>query len=59
MIISGVKGESRWADAVRTAYIFPGMILETRRSVRTGVRLAFSALPLVQFQQESITVEGW
>ena len=31
MIISEVKGQSRWADAVQTAYIFQGMILEVRR----------------------------
>jgi len=29
--ISGVRGQSRWADAVRTAYVFPGMILEAQR----------------------------
>jgi len=31
MIISEVKGASRWADAVRTAYVFQGMIMEARR----------------------------
>ena len=31
MTISEVKGQSRWADAVQTAYIFQGMILEARR----------------------------
>jgi pyruvate kinase len=31
MIISQVKGASRWADAVRTAYVFQGMIMEARR----------------------------
>jgi pyruvate kinase len=31
MIISEVKGGSRWADAVRTAYVFQGMSMEARR----------------------------
>ncbi len=31
MSISGVQGNSRWAAAVRTAYLFKGMILEARR----------------------------
>jgi pyruvate kinase len=31
MIISEVKGASRWADAVRTAYVFQGMSMEARR----------------------------
>jgi pyruvate kinase len=31
MSISGVQGSSRWADAVRTAYLFKGMNLEARR----------------------------
>jgi pyruvate kinase len=35
MIISEVKGQSRWADAVQTAYIFQGMILEAGRSIPT------------------------
>ena len=34
MVVSGKVGESRWAEARRTAYIFPGMILE--RSGTTG-----------------------
>ena len=36
MIISRVEGDSCWADAVRTAYVFPGMVLEMRRTARTG-----------------------
>jgi pyruvate kinase len=36
MTISGVKGESRWADAVRTAYIFKGMMVEVRRPASKG-----------------------
>ena len=35
MIISEVKGQSRWADAVQTAYVFQGMILEAGRRVPT------------------------
>jgi pyruvate kinase len=35
MIISGVIGESRWADARQTAYVFQGMILEARNRERT------------------------
>jgi pyruvate kinase len=31
MIITGVNGKSRWAEAIQTAYIFQGMILEARR----------------------------
>jgi pyruvate kinase len=36
MIISGVQENSRWADAVRTAYLFKGMILEARRPGSNG-----------------------
>jgi pyruvate kinase len=36
MTISGVQGNSRWADAVRTAYVFEGMILEARGPARNG-----------------------
>lgn len=36
IIISAVKGKSRWADAVRTAYIFQGMILEARKPASNG-----------------------
>jgi pyruvate kinase len=36
MSISGVQGNSRWADAVRTAYLFKGMILEARRPGSKG-----------------------
>jgi pyruvate kinase len=36
MTISGVVGHSRWADAVRTAYIVPGLALEIRRPIRHG-----------------------
>jgi pyruvate kinase len=36
MIISGVKGKSRWADAVRTAYVFQGMMIEVRRPASKG-----------------------
>jgi pyruvate kinase len=31
MTISGVEGRSRWANAVRTAYVFQGMKLEVRK----------------------------
>jgi pyruvate kinase len=34
MTVSGVVGPSRWAEAVRTAYIVPGLILEARRPTR-------------------------
>jgi pyruvate kinase len=46
MIISGVKGESRWADAVRTAYIFPGMILEARRRGSNGSSTRVQRAPI-------------
>jgi pyruvate kinase len=36
MIISGVEGKSRWANAVRTAYVFQGMMLEARRPALNG-----------------------
>jgi pyruvate kinase len=36
MSISGVQGHSLWADAVRTAYLFKGMILEARRPASNG-----------------------
>ena len=35
MVISEIKGQSRWADAVQTAYIFQGMILRAGRSIPT------------------------
>jgi pyruvate kinase len=36
MTISGVEGKSRWANAVRTAYVFQGMMLEARRPASNG-----------------------
>ena len=36
MTITGVVGDSRWAEAVRTAYIVPGLALEVRRWARNG-----------------------
>ena len=36
MTIAGVAGASRWAEAVRTAYIVPGLALEIRGSARNG-----------------------
>ena len=36
MTISGVEGKSRWADAVHTAYVFQGMMLEARRPTSKG-----------------------
>jgi pyruvate kinase len=36
MTVAAVVGASRWAEAVRTAYIVPGLILESRRSARNG-----------------------
>ncbi len=36
MTITGVVGDSRWAEAVRTAYIVPGLALEVRRRARNG-----------------------
>jgi len=36
MSISGVQGSGRWADAVRTAYLFQGMMLEASRPVSNG-----------------------
>ena len=40
MTISGVVGDSRWAEAVRTAYIVPGLALEVRRRARNGAAAA-------------------
>jgi pyruvate kinase len=34
--IAEVVGHSRWAEAVRTAYIVPGLAFEIRRPARTG-----------------------
>jgi pyruvate kinase len=31
IVITGVKAKSRWAEGVRTAYVFQGMMLEARR----------------------------
>jgi pyruvate kinase len=45
MIISEVKGQSRWADAVQTAYVFQGMILEAGRSVPTKNSARVGAIP--------------
>ena len=36
MTVSGVVGRSRWAEAVRTAYIVPGLTLEVRQPARKG-----------------------
>jgi pyruvate kinase len=36
MTIARVVGDSRWADAVRTAYIVPGLSLEVRSQARSG-----------------------
>jgi pyruvate kinase len=36
MTIAAVVGASRWAEAVRMAYIVPGLTLEIRRSGRSG-----------------------
>jgi pyruvate kinase len=36
VVITGVSGASRWADGVRTAYIFQGMMLERRRPASNG-----------------------
>jgi pyruvate kinase len=36
MTIAGVVGDSRWAEAVRTAYIVPGLAFEIRRPARNG-----------------------
>jgi pyruvate kinase len=36
MTITGVEGNSRWAKAVRTAYIVPGLVLETREAATDG-----------------------
>ena len=53
IIISAIKGKSRWADAVRTAYIFQGMILEPRRPASNGIseriqRARVGAIPAKQ-----------
>ena len=36
MTVAGSFGDSRWAEAVRTAYIVPGLTLEIRRLRRNG-----------------------
>lgn len=36
MTITGVAGDSRWAEAVRTAYVVPGLTFEIRRPARNG-----------------------
>jgi pyruvate kinase len=36
IVITGVKAKSRWAEAVRTAYVFQGMILEARKPAPNG-----------------------
>jgi pyruvate kinase len=36
MTIAGVVGDSRWAEAVQTAYIVPGLVFEIRRPARNG-----------------------
>jgi pyruvate kinase len=36
MTVVGAVGDSRWAEAVRTAYIVPGLRLEVRRRARNG-----------------------
>ncbi len=36
VVITGIKGASRWANAVRTAYIFQGMMLEARLPTSNG-----------------------
>jgi pyruvate kinase len=36
MTVAGAVGDSRWAEAVRTAYIVPGLTLEIRRPGRNG-----------------------
>jgi len=36
MTVAGVAGDGRWAEAVRTAYIVPGLVLEIRRPARNG-----------------------
>jgi len=36
MTVSEIVGQSRWAEAVRTAYVVPGLTLEIRRPARLG-----------------------
>ena len=36
MTIAELVGHSRWAEAVRTAYIVPGLVFETRKPKRNG-----------------------
>ena len=53
MTIAGVVGDSRWAEAVRTAYIVPGLALEIRRPARNGAaarvwRTQVGAIPPMQ-----------
>jgi pyruvate kinase len=36
IVITGVRAKSRWAEAVRTAYVFQGMMLESRRLAPNG-----------------------
>jgi pyruvate kinase len=40
MTVSGVVGQSRWAEAVRTAYIVPGLVFEVRGARQNGTSRA-------------------
>ena len=46
VVITGVNGASRWADAVQTAYIFQGMMLETRRPASNGKSKGIQRAPV-------------
>ena len=46
VVITGVNGASRWADAVGTAYIFQGMMLETRRPASNGKSKGIQRAPV-------------
>jgi pyruvate kinase len=53
MTISGTEGKSRWANAVRTAYVFQGMKLEVRSPRQRASRSAIGRLSLGPFRQNN------
>jgi pyruvate kinase len=46
VVITGINGASRWADAVRTAYIFQGMMLEARGPASNGKSKGIQRAPV-------------
>ena len=56
MTIAAVVGASRWAEAVRTAYIVPGLVLESRRSARNGATAHVSQAQVGTFPSKQQTL---